>query len=159
MDKEKFSISELVTIYKSDVLLLVRYLPYFEGKNAADVAHYYNGEAIGEKTMSFPVYDSTLLSFVKEAQKTVFMDKNYRYIYSRHRIRNYQDEYLLIEQATIQDMDILGGILSKYIMGGMTRGATWMEGVEYGIYYRLIRKAQELIVFWDSKIQMELNRM
>lgn len=150
MEKEKLSTEEIVQVYKEDVKRLVRYLPYFEGKKADDVSRQYTGDEIGEKLMSFPVYDSTLLGFVKEASQTCFMDDNYRYVYSRNGLRTHQDEWKLIERATIQDMDYLGGILSKYVYGGMTKGSVWSEAVEYGIFYRVIKKAQELVEFWDK---------
>lgn len=152
MEETKRSTKELVDLYKEDVIKLVQYLPYFEGKRASDVSHSFDTEKIGNTTLTFPVYDSTLLAFVKLAEQTVFMDRNYRYVYTRNNIRSHEDERRAIEKATIQEMDILGGILSKYVLGGKTRGAVWTEGVEAGIFFLVIQKMRELIVFWDKPI-------
>lgn len=149
MEKEKLSPQDLVLYYKSDVQKLLRYVPYLHGKKADDVSSLYESEG----AMSFPVYDGTLLSFVKEAQQTVFMDRNYRYIYTRQNIKDHQDELKKIEQATILDMEILNGIMSKYVLGGMTKGTLWSEAVEWGIFYHILTKAQELITFWDEPIK------
>lgn len=150
MDMEKRSTEEIIAYYREDVRRLMRYLPYLKGKKAEDVSRKYSGGA-GENTMHFPVYDGTLLSFVKEAQKTVFMDRNYRYVYSRHNIRTWKDEWKQIEEATLLDMGVLGGILSRYVLGGMTKGTLWTDAVEHEIYCRVIEKAADLIEFWDHQ--------
>lgn len=151
MEKEKRSTEEIVEYYREDVRKMMRYLPYLKGKKAGDVSRRYSGDGTGEHAMHFPIYDATLLSFVKEAQNTVFMDRNYRYVYSRYAIRTWKDEWKRIEEATLVDMDILGGILSKYVLGGMTKGSLWTEAVEHEIFCRVINKAAELIAFWDRQ--------
>ena len=157
MEKEKRSTEELVEYYKPDVERLYRYLPYFEGKRANDVAQVYRGDGSVEQTMVFPVYDSTLLAFIKEVQQTVFLDYNYRYIYTRNMIHNHKDEWDKIDMATITDMDMLGGMLSKYVLGGMTKSVLWKEAVEFEIFYRVIQKMHELIKFWDAKTDYSRN--
>ena len=150
MGSDKLSTEEIVEYYRSDVEKLVRYLSYFGGKRANDVSHKYTGDGSVRQTMSFPIYDSTLMSFVKEADNTVFINKNYRYVYTQYHIKSHDDEWRMIEQVTLKDMDILGGILSKYVLGGRTKGNLWAEAVEYEIFYRVILKAKELIDFWDK---------
>ena len=59
----------LTTKYAEDILKLSRYIPYFENKKGSDVATKYEGED-GQATLKFPVYDSTLLAFTKEAAET-----------------------------------------------------------------------------------------
>lgn len=153
MDQAKLSTEEIIAYYKDDLNKLLVYLPYFAGKRAKDVSGQFDGESmgLGNHTLQFPVYDSTLLAFVKVANQTVFMDQNYRYVYSRIGIRNHDDERKVIANCTLKEMDVLGGILSKYVLGGMTKGAVWTEGVEEEIYYRVIEKARDLIAFWDNK--------
>jgi hypothetical protein len=102
----------------------------------------------------FPVYDSTLMSFVKEVQRTTLLDRNYVYIYSRNRIRTLQDEMRMIDQSGIKDMDILKGILSKYILGGMTKGNMWNEAVQNGVFLNVIKKMKKNIEFWDKPMSI-----
>jgi hypothetical protein len=149
MEKEKLSTEEIVEYYRADVGRLTRYLSYFEGKKASDVSSRYSGEGMGKNAIHFPIYDSMLLAFVKEVQDTVFIDPNYRYVYTRNQIHTHQDELHKIKGATLLDMELLAGIMSKYVLGGMTKGALWTEAVEYGIFYNIIDKARELIAFWD----------
>lgn len=151
MDKEKLSTQEIVELYEADVQRLMRYLPYLVGKKAKDVSRMYAPDEEGFHSLSFPVYDSTLLAFVKEVQQTAFINYNYKYIYSRYGIKNYKDEWDRIDKATIQEMDLLGGIVSKYVLGGMTKGVLWNEAVEHEIFYRVVEKANELINFWSNK--------
>ena len=143
---------QVVQDYKPDVERLIRYLPWLEQKAGKDVAETFSGSGIAEHSITFPVYDSTLLSFVKDVQRTTLVDRNYRYIYSRHRIVTLEDELRMISRADITQMDVLKGILSKYIMGGMTKGKMWTDAVEKRIFLNIVRKMKENLEFWDKPI-------
>lgn len=144
---------QVVNEYRPDVEKLARYLPWLESKKGSSVQQSYSGSGIEEHSISFPVYDSTLMSFVKEAQRTKLMDRNYRYIYSRWKIRTQQEELRIIEKCTIQEMDVLKGILSKYVMGGMTKGRMWSEAVEKGIFLHVLKQMKANLDFWDVPVQ------
>ena len=63
---------QIIEEYKDDLVRLLKYLPFLEKKGGKDVQDYYEGD--GEnKVIPVPVYDSTLLGFVKEARSTKFM--------------------------------------------------------------------------------------
>lgn len=141
---------QIVNEYKPEVERLVRYLPWLESKTGTSVQQTYSASGIGEHSVAFPVYDSTVMNFVKEAQRTHLMDRNYMYVYSRHRIRTLQDELRAIERADIREMDVLKAILSKYVMGGMTKGRMWSEAVEKGIFLYTVKKMKANLDFWDS---------
>ena len=141
---------QIVNEYKPDVERLVRYLPWLESKMGTSVQQSYSASGIGEHSVAFPVYDSTVMSFVKEAQRTHLMDRNYMYVYSRYRIRTVQQEIKAIEKASIKEMDLLNAILSKYVMGGMTKGRMWSEAVESGIFLYVLKKMKANLDFWDK---------
>ena len=134
---------KIIEQYKPDVQLLIRYIPWLEQKKDEQVVKEYGGEE--ETVLAFPVYDSTLLALVKTAQKTCFMNRNYRYIYTRYGIHSVAKEIELIEHATLREMDLLGGILSRYVMSGMTKGSVWPEAVQNGVFLALFKKLQELV--------------
>ena len=144
---------QVVNEYRADVERLARYLPWLESKRGASVQQSYSGSGIQEHSISFPVYDSTLLSFVREAQKTKLMDRNYRYVYSRYRIRNVEEELRAAKRAGIKEMDVLKAILSRYVMEGMTKGKKWPEAVENGVFLAAITKMKENLDFWDHPVQ------
>lgn len=153
IDKEDIEYRrQVVQEYKADVEKLIRYLPWLEKKSGSNVSETYSGSGIGEHSIAFPVYDSTLLSFVKEVQRTNLLDRNYRYIYSRNRIVTQKDELRAISNADITHMDILKGILSKYVMGGMTKGRVWSEAVQNRIFLNVVKKMKENLEFWDRPI-------
>lgn len=153
MEKEDIEYRrQVVQQYKPDVERLIRYLPWLEQKAGKDVSETFSGAGIGEHSITFPVYDSMLLNFVKEVQRTGLLDRNYRYIYSKHRIRSLEDEWKMISRSDIMQMDILKGILSKYIMGGMTKGKMWTEAVENQIFLKVVRKMKENLEFWDKPL-------
>ncbi len=140
---------KVVQEYKPDVERLIRYLPWLEEKSGSVVSETYTGSGIGEHSIAFPVYDSTLLSFVKEVQRTNLLDRNYRYIYSRNRIVTNRDELRAISNSDITRMDVLKGILSKYVIGGMTKGRMWSEAVQNRIFLNVVKKMKENLEFWD----------
>lgn len=136
--------------YKKELTPLLRYLDWFERNRGAKGSTNYTGTEDGHRTISFPVYDSMLLSFVKEAGKTALMDKNYVYVYSRLRLQTPEEELKAIERATLQDWNVLCGILTRYVRGGMTQSYLWSQGVEEGIFYLVLAKMKEVIEYWDK---------
>lgn len=148
---ESMSNMELVEYYKNDVAKLLTYLPWLEGKLGQQTSQIYAGNDIGVNSVPFPVYDGSLLQFVRACEETCFMDRNYVYVYTRNRIRSPQDEIGLIQNATIRDMISLGGILSNYILGGRRKAVLWSDGVRNGVYVSLLRKMKEIMDYWDRE--------
>lgn len=141
--------------YKQVIMPLLRYLPWL-GKNAGkEVSSNYSGSEVSEHSISFPVYDGTLMNFVKEASKTSLMNRNYKYIYVRNNIQNHEDERRLIKKAGIRDWELLCGILSKYVLGGRTRGALWSEAATEGIFYLVLDQMKSIVEYWDKPIDLE----
>lgn len=143
---------QIVKKYEQEIMPLLKYIPWLEQKAGARVSATYNGEELGSHSMTFPVYDGTLMNFVREVQKTDLMDRNYPYIYSRNGIRNLEDEKRMIDRATISEFPILSGILSKYIMGGATKSYLWPQGVETGVFLKVLTKMKSLLEFWDKPL-------
>ncbi len=153
-DKEDIAYrQQVVNEYRADVEKLARYLPWLESKKGKSVQQSYSGSGIEEHSISFPVYDGTLMNFIREAQRTKLIDRNYRYVYSRNRIRIVEDELRAIRRADIKEMDVLKGILSKYVLEGMTKGRRWSEAVENGIFLYVVKKMKENLDFWDHPVQ------
>lgn len=148
---EKKRSGEMLEMYKPDVERLVRFLPWLQEKTGMDVAKEYQVEK-EQRTLSFPVYDSMLLNFIRVAETTVFMDRNYRYIYSRYHIRDWEDECKCIESADIMTMDIIGGILSRYVLGGKTKACLWKDAMDYHIFFKAVERARAIVEFWDVPI-------
>jgi hypothetical protein len=141
IDLRKNTIAE----YQPDARLLVRYVSWLEQKRGDKVMNSYEGEGVEKTTFTFPVYDSTLLGFVKAAKGTKFMTRNYQYVYNRNRIRGVQQEKKAIANATLRDMELLSGILSRYVLGGMTKSVLWAEAVENGVFLEILYKLRELL--------------
>ncbi len=141
--------------YKQVVMPLLSYLPWL-GKNSGKVvSSTYSDSEVGEHSLSFPVYDGTLLRFVKEAEKTPLMDRNYRYVFVRNNIKTHEDERKLIKKAGIREWNILCGILSKYVLGGRTKGGLWSEAVTEGIFYLVLDQMKSIIEYWDKPLEIE----
>ena len=145
---------QLIQEYKEAVIPLLKYLPWLE-KNAGKAgSSIYEGDGVGENSISFPVYDSVLLGFVKDAAKSPLMEKNYSYVYTRKRIQSHVDERRLIKAAQLQDWDVLRGILSKYVLGGRTKAVLWSEAASEGIFALVLDQMRMIIEYWDKPIDM-----
>ena len=155
MQKERLSREEFLAMFREDVIRLSRYIPWFEEKCGSDVSQNYTDGDLMNHTLSFPVYDSILLSFLNDASTTVFMEQNYHYFYSRNRIQSYEDELRLIETADIMHMDVLQCVLSRYVFGGMTKAYLWRDGVEHRVFLAVLKKARQIIEFWSQPLIIE----
>jgi len=150
MEQKADNRQEQIQNYKRAVEPLVKYLAWLE-KNAGKAgSSSYQGQGIGKHSMSFPVYDSNLLNFVREAAETPLMDMNYKYVYTRNRIRSHEDERKAILAAELKDWDVLCGILSKYVLGGRTKATLWSEAVEENIFFLIVKQMQKIIKYWDK---------
>lgn len=144
------SVEDIVSRYRPEVSKLVPYLNWLKEKSGSEVAQSYSNSDL--KSMPFPVYDSNLLAFVKAAQTTNLLDRNYVYVYTRNHLNSAKDELAFIRKAEIRDMDDLAGILSKYILSGMTKGSVWAQGVYNGVLYNVVKKMDDLCKFWGQEL-------
>ncbi len=144
-NKEAKLKEEIAEEYREDLMKLLRYLPFLEQKGGKDVQDYYEGD--GEHTViPVPVYDSTLLGFVKEARGTKFMNRNYPYAYRKWRIADPAAERAAMEKASLMDIELFRGILSKYVLEGQRKSWVWTTAVEEKIFVTALRRLQELII-------------
>ena len=144
------SVEDLVERYKEPVRQLLPYLGWLEENMDKQVAQNYSSSELSG-TIQFPVYDSTLLSFVKTAQATGMMDRNWPYVYTRNHLHSARDERIFIENAQITDFEDMFGIIAKYVLSGMTRGGAWAEGVRNGSMYFAIKKMREILHYWGER--------
>lgn len=141
-----------LTDYRDDVDRLITYIPWLEKKAGEKVSKIYEDNGIGTSSVSFPVYETMLLNFVNDAQKTGLMDQNYVYVYSHKGIQNSEDEKREIEVAELKDAEVLCGILSRYVLGGMTKGSLWTEAVENGVFLAILLRMKKLLAIWDAPL-------
>lgn len=144
----------IIAEYKESVMPLLKYLPWLEKSAGKTVSSTYNGQEIGEGTLNFPVYDGTLMNFVREASKSSLMERNYQYVYTRNRLRTHEDERRIIATAGWKEWDILKGIFSHYVLGGRTKGPLWNEAVKESIFYLILKQMKEIIEFWDKPLEL-----
>ncbi len=141
---------QMIGEYRQMLEPLLRYLPWLEKNMGKTASRSYQGQGIARSSMSFPVYDATLMGFVKEASASALMDRNYSYIYSRNRIKTHDDERRAIAAADLADWDILRGILSRYVLGGMTKANLWGEAVQEKIFVLVLRQMRTIVEYWDK---------
>lgn len=145
IESEKLTRQELLETFTDDAKLLLKYVSWLQNCDGQQLSANYDGEGIEEHSMSFPIYDSKLLAFMKDVKRTKFLNKNYVYTYSKYIIKTDQDEKKMIEKCTIRDIRILGDILSKYAIKGSTISTVWKVGVQNGVYLAVILKLKEVL--------------
>ena len=143
---------ELAKKYRSQVEPFFRYIPWFQQKSGKKAYTNYYGEGFKETSMQIPVYEGTLMSFVKEMSKTELMDRNYRYVCNRYHLNTITDEITAISKAELADFEMLTALMTKYVMGGMTKSRYWSDAVEHGIFLDLLVKMKEIIEFYDTPV-------
>lgn len=149
-DVTENSPQDIVNRYRGMVETLSKYLRWFKENENKAVDQSYSGSNM-DKTMPFPVYDSTVLSFVKDAQATGLMDRNYVYLYSRKNLQTWKDELEYIANADIMQLDDVNRILSKYVLGGQVKAGMWSEAVQRGIFEHAVSRMKEVIELWDHE--------
>lgn len=144
-DSEKLSKEDIIAVYQEDAIKLLKYYNWMMRESGKETSDIYKGEGIEESSVPVPVYDSTLLNFVKDAKTTEFINRNYVYTFSKYSIRTVADELEMIERCSLQEVRILGDILSKYILRGSVKGSYWADGVRNGIFKAILLKLKELL--------------
>ena len=139
LEHEKKTTREIVDEYKELVMELSKYIGWLESKKGQTTMSNFVPQN-ANLTLSIPRYDSTLINLVRTLENSGKMNRNYPYIYRNQRIYDVDDEISLIHRATINDMDILFGILSKYIITGRVKARVWNEGVENGVYFESLNE-------------------
>ena len=141
---------QIVEEYRDDLAKLIKYLPFLEKKGGKDVQEFYEGD--GEhKVIPVPVYDSTLLGFIKEVKTTKFMNRNYPYIYRKWNMPNPNAERIAMESATIRDIDLFRGIISRYVIEGQRKSVMWTTAVEEKIFVTALKKLSSLIFDYSKE--------
>ncbi|MBR1478621.1 MAG: hypothetical protein IJ608_11780 [Lachnospiraceae bacterium] len=154
MEKDSEYLREKMLENKAILMPLLKYLSWLSKNRESGGSTQYDGNGLSDNSLSFPVYDSTLMSFVKEASKSPIMDRNYPYVYTRKGLRTHDDERRFIVGATYREWDSLRGILSKYVLGGRTKATLWSEAVTEEIFYLVLSKMKEIIEFWDMPMDL-----
>lgn len=106
MENENEYLEELMKKYRDISQSLLRYIPYFEQKKGQKNYQIYQGEQ-NTNSVAIPVYESTLLSFVKEVQRTGLVDRNYVYALSRNGIRTHEDEMRALDRVEFKDIELI----------------------------------------------------
>ena len=152
MENENIYKQEMMNKYRQAMGDMFRYIPWLEEKSGKKLVQSYNGDDLLTSSVPIPVYDSTLLGFVKDMQRTELMDRNYVYVFSRYGIRTEADELRTIEQTEFKDIEAIFGIMAKYVLSGMTKGMLWSKGVENGVFLHSLKKIKELLDIWDKPL-------
>lgn len=143
---------QILEQYTPDVKKLTAYLPWLQKVKGEDAASTYEGEGKDKETLlSIPVFDSTLLAFVKEAEKTQFVNKNYPYVYTRYRINSHEMERMILREAKINEMDKFTGIISKYVLEGKRRPAAWKDAISERIFQTALEALSELFFRYTAE--------
>lgn len=152
MEKENLYRKELIDKYRRIMGNMFRYLPWLEERSGEKMVRNYQGADMPQRSITIPVYDSTLLNFVKEMNATGLMDRNYVYIFSRNKIHTEQDELRMIDKSELKDIENILGIMAKYVLGGMTKGVLWSRAVENGVFYHGMKRIKELLEMWNEPL-------
>lgn len=152
MENKNQYLEELMQKYRGKSENLLRYIPYFEQKLGQKNYDIYEADGKIKNSVSIPVYDSTLLAFVKEVQKTGLVDRNYVYVLSNYGIRRAEDELPTVARAEFKDIGVIYAVMAKYVLGGMTKGMMWSQAVEKGIFLECLKRLKTVLNVWEHPL-------
>lgn len=154
MDASKEFLTQKKNEYLDKLEPLFEYINYFKTKEGARTSSLYDGGEGDNKLQSVPVpvYDSTVLKFVKAANASGLINRNYIYAYKKIGAQNAKDERLYISGATFKDIDTVIAIMAKYVIMGQTKGGVWAEAVEEGVWLHCLIKLKELLAVYDRPL-------
>lgn len=152
MENENIYRQEMINKYRSIMGDLFRYIPWLEQKAGMKMVQLYTGDNQPGNSVPIPVYDSTLLGFVKDMQRTGLMDRNYVYVYTHKGIKDEKDELKVISEVELKEIEVIFGIMAKYVLGGMTKGMLWSKAVENGVFLNGLKRIKELLEVWDEPL-------
>lgn len=152
MENENIYRQEMINKYRTVMEDLFRYIPWLEQKAGMKMVQFYTGDNQPGNSVPIPVYDSTLLSFVKDMQRTGLMDRNYVYVYTHKGIKDEKDELKVISEVELKEIEVIFGIMAKYVLGGMTKGMLWSKAVENGVFLNGLKRIKELLEVWDEPL-------
>ena len=138
--------------YMEKLTPLFEYIPYFSGKEGKNTRSTYSGDGKEAPSVPVPIYDPKVIAFVKAAQKTGLVNRNYVYQYRRLHVDNPKDERLYVSGAGFKDIDAVISIMSKYVIEGMTKGVVWGVAVEEGVWLHCLIKLKELLEIYDHPL-------
>lgn len=152
IETENLFRQELIQKYRAVLDPVFRYIPWLTQKQGTKTSYLYQGDDVPIQSVPVPVYDGTLLGFVKDMQATGLMSRNYVYTFSRCGIRTSQDELNYIAGAELKNIEEILDIMAKYVLGGMTKGRLWSQAVENGVFLLALLKMKELLDVWDKPL-------
>lgn len=154
MDTEQMTAKQVFEEYKEDMKLLIGYLPWLiEKSGKGSVSSNYSGDGLIQNTLSFPVYDSTLMRFIKDAGKTGLIDRNYVYVIRRNLLEYPVEEIQFVKEQDLFHMKKnVGGVLSKYVLEGQSKGRLWSQAMDEGVFLAIVEKLKEIYDYWDNAL-------
>ena len=150
-EAERLQRMEMIREYRTELEKLLKYIPWLEKNRGQNLSTPYAGDDVEKNSIAFPVYDGTLLNFIRELSATRWMNRNYMYDYRRYRIENAEEEKRVIARAGVKELGLICSILSRYAMKGRTKGSVWSEGVINGVYLDALLKIKAIILQWDKR--------
>ena len=136
---------EIFVKYKDDMLKLIAYLPWLEQTSGkSKVSGLYESDDPNKKFMPFPVFDGNLMRFVKDAESTGLVDRNYVYVITRHQLRTPQQEIDFVSACDIRRLSDIGAVLSKYVLEGKVRATIWPEAMDKGVFLTVVKRLSDI---------------
>ena len=123
---------------------LTTYIPYFEDATEESVCKWSKSEKVGDNTytMSYPIYEDTLIEFIDEFHKTNLMIYNYLDTINKRGI-NGMDE--MAESIADGDIELIRAILTGYVRQERFGDGLWADAVRDKVFLKILKRLDEII--------------
>lgn len=133
-----------LSLTKKCIEKLSYFIPYFETATGESVCHWSGGKKLGENqfTVSYPIYDDTLVEFIEEFYKTNLISYGYLDTTRNRGLRDMGEMNNAIEEA---DLELLKAIFTGYIRQERFCDGLWAKAVEDKVFLRTLKRFNELL--------------
>ncbi|WLD93807.1 DUF6508 domain-containing protein [Alkalihalobacillus sp. AL-G] len=121
---------------------LLKYISYFENATENEACRWSSGgeNEEGVITMSYPIYDEQLTTFIDEVYKTNLLDSDYFGTLKKHGLSSEE----LISEIDDADIGLTKAILTYYVRQERFCDGLWASAVKDKVFYKILIRLREL---------------
>ncbi|CAM3892691.1 DUF6508 domain-containing protein [Lederbergia lenta] len=124
---------------------VIDYISYFKNVTEEEACYWGGGDKRddGIFTISYPVYDKQLTSFIEEVTKTDLLDSNYISTLEKYGLpMTMSDEIMRVIHTSNEELT--KAILTAYIRQERFNEGLWATAVKDKVFYKLLIRLQQL---------------
>ncbi|WP_057890087.1 DUF6508 domain-containing protein [Paucilactobacillus oligofermentans] len=118
---------------------LNEYLEYFKNMQNKEFRWTSTNTEDGNLQMGYPIYDQTILTFIREFKTSDDFDKQYKKTLKAQKIRIKMNQKIVDQVLAIDTIDILKAMLTLIVTSEEVDEGSWARALQEGFLYQVTR--------------------